>query len=744
VDAVPTLTVSMPARDAEAFIGQAIASVLGQTEVEFELIVVDDGSTDGTAGVVESFNDPRIRLIRNSISRGIAACHNLVIEQSRSPYIAHVDADDIILPGALAALVAKLESDPRLGQVHCFYFDVDRAGEAIRDACRKRLRALLQLYKPGFDYRRQLMVHGMVANCLRTYRREVFTEVGRFNESLRFGVDFEMALRLVDRFEIAVVPKVFYCRRLHGASITAPLRVRPLRSWLRRCLLVRRLQRSGEVRFLHRPEYGVHRAMLVGLGHALGLQRGRHLARQWLYARGGARGVVAQAIRPAAERLYYTAVERLSWWPLEWLRRARPVGIASGRRIGFYLWRFPVLSETFICREMAALVAQGFEVRVFADAPADLAFVDTEARSLLVSTEFLTPADPGTLAAHRRFFFRRNPIVYLNVMLYVLFHRYDYWKTLNEDRTVFRQAVYLAGAMKDAGVTHVHSPWANRCAFVAIVAARLLGVPSSVQARAHDLHRRAQRYALPEKFQSSDFVVTNCHYNEAFIRSVAPALPRCRLHTIYEGLDLTRFKPRRNSWSITPPVRILSVARLVEEKGLEHLLQACARLRERGMVFQCEIIGGAEVPLYADYLLRLQKVHRALALEECVRFRGAQPFRKVLKAYERADVFVLPCVVASNGGRDITPNSLIEAMAMQLPVVSTRLAAIPEIVDDGVSGMLVPPHDPEALCAAVEAIVADAALGERLGRNARRRVEERFNLATNSARFAEVFRGTRS
>ena len=739
MQAAPTLTVAMPARDSERFIGEAIASVLRQTGVDFELIVVDDGSTDGTGAVVESFDDPRLRLIRNPVSRGIAACHNRVLDESRSPFVAHVDSDDLILPGALAALIAKLHSDPRLGQVHCFHFDVDRDGHTTRESFRERRRAVLDLHTSGVDYKRQLVVLGMVANCLRTYRREVFAVVGRFDETLRHGEDLEMALRIVDQFDIAVVPEFFYCRRVHDTNTVAGVRFTPLRPWLRRYRLLRRLERSGAVRFLREPRYRIGRAMLAGLGHALGIQSRRFAVKRWLHARGGARSLVAEAIRPAAERVYYGAVAHLSWWPLGRSRRVRSAR-ASGIRIGFYLWRFPILSETFIRREIAALAEQGFGVRIFADGPADVDLADAQARALLRSTEFLTPMSQQRIAAYRRFFFRKRPVTYLNAMLYVLLHRHSYWKTLSEDRVVFGQAVYLAGLMKDARVDHVHSPWADRSAFVAIVAARLLGVPCSVQARAHELHRTAQRHALREKFREAAFVVTNCDYNAAFIRSVAAECAP-RLHTIYEGLDLTRFQRRRPDWDVTPPLRILSVARLVEEKGIEYLLECCAKLREDGIAFRCEIIGGDEVPLYADYLLRLQKLHGALALEDAVRFRGAQPFGEVREAYDRADVFVLPCVMASNGGRDMTPNSLMEAMAMQLPVVATRHAAIPEIVEDGVSGILVPPNDAAALAAAIKRLATDAALRAWLGTNARRRVEERFDVRQNVARFAAVFRG---
>src|SRR6185295_15360581 len=131
---------------------------------------------------------------------------------------------------------------------------------------------------------------------------------------------------------------------------------------------------------------------------------------------------------------------------------------------------------------------------------------------------------------------------------------------------------------------------------------------------------------------------------------------------------------------------------LIEQKGLSYLLQACARLREGGHSFECEIVGGTE-DIYMNYYLELKKLHRNLALENQVRFVGSLPFKAVLKKYSQADIFILPCVIAEDGSRDITPNALIEAMAMKLAVISTTVTGVPEIVEDGVSGILVPPHD---------------------------------------------------
>ena len=125
----------MPARNAGTTIRAAIESVLGQEAIAVELVVVDDGSRDDTAAVAESIRDPRLTVLRNPIRRGIAACHNLIVRQARAPYIAHADADDVVLPGALRTLVDAVAHDPGVGLAHCYFVAVDAGGRVRRGRC---------------------------------------------------------------------------------------------------------------------------------------------------------------------------------------------------------------------------------------------------------------------------------------------------------------------------------------------------------------------------------------------------------------------------------------------------------------------------------------------------------------------------------------------------------------------------------------------------------------------------------
>jgi glycosyltransferase involved in cell wall biosynthesis len=311
---------------------------------------------------------------------------------------------------------------------------------------------------------------------------------------------------------------------------------------------------------------------------------------------------------------------------------------------------------------------------------------------------------------------------------------------LRRDVEIFGKSVYLAGVLKGMRIDHVHAPWSDMVAFVSLIASRLLGISYSVEGRAADIHRTNNRYALREIFGNAAFVVTNSRYNESHIRAILGDEGNEKIHTIYEGIEPERFRPVERQMDSGGRTRVLTVSRLVEEKGLPYLLKACKILRDGGYVFECNIIGGPHEN-FMNHSMVLQKLHEELGLEDCVFFRGNQPFSNVMREFNRSDLFVLPCVIAKHGGRDISPNALIEAMAMKLPVISTRIAAIPEIVEDGVSGILVSPNDENRLAEAMARLMEDPSVRKRIGENARKRVEERFDLSRNYSKFVELFSG---
>ena len=435
-------------------------------------------------------------------------------------------------------------------------------------------------------------------------------------------------------------------------------------------------------------------------------------------------------------RLFAAIVRSWSFAGLRWRRSIHSMPHAPC--VGYVLWRYPMLSQTFIRREVQGLRDGGLAVNVLALEP----------------DEPPLPADPEAPAGEVHYFgplrselgkafvvscLRRQPWIVLQLWLYIIGHNHYGAKLWWRDRDVLYLAGQLASALAATRVTHVHAAWSDQYALVSFVAARLLGIPFTAQARAFELHRSVERVEIADRLRFAEFVVTNSHYNERHLQAVlGPHGPR--LQVIYNGVELPRFQPTPINQRTTGPVRLLAVGRLVEQKGLSYLLRACRLLCDRGVAIRCQIIGGAAEPADTVTALELRMLHTTLRLESIVEFSGAQSFSNVLTALGHTDIFVLPCIRARDGSQDITPNSLIEAMAVGLPVVSTPIGAIPEIVDDGVNGLLVPSNDSISLANALQRLAADAALRKSFGMAARRKVAERFDSQRNCVNRGILFR----
>ncbi|HNB53710.1 MAG TPA: glycosyltransferase family 4 protein, partial [Anaerolineales bacterium] len=238
-------------------------------------------------------------------------------------------------------------------------------------------------------------------------------------------------------------------------------------------------------------------------------------------------------------------------------------------------------------------------------------------------------------------------------------------------------------------------------------------------AHAKDIfHDSVQPASLRGKIRDARFVVTVSDFNRAYLAELMEG-ERADIRRLYNGIDLQRFRPAKAPRAAN---LILSVGRLVEKKGFDVLIEACALLAARGVAFQCEIIGKGE------HQAKLQKLIDARGLHTQVRLVGPKPQDEVRKAYQQATIFALPCIIGQDGNRDGLPTVLLEAMATGLPVVSTALTGIPEIIDDRENGLVVPPNDAESLAQALATLLENSALRERMGQAGRRKVEACFDV----------------
>lgn len=402
-------------------------------------------------------------------------------------------------------------------------------------------------------------------------------------------------------------------------------------------------------------------------------------------------------------------------------------------KLGFVVKRYPRYSETFIVREILAHEAAGTEIEIFSlRPPNDKHFQDAISRvrgpvNYLYMPPVLPSVEPVPVDS-------LVPSIFWEALQSAALAFPSFWSHIEAARSVearnVYQAILLAQAVRAKGICHLHAPFSNQPATVARLAARFAGITFSFTARAKDIyHTSVDNDDLRRKLEDASAVVTITDYNLAYLRATYGAAAS-RVQRIYNGLDLKLFP---YSEPTERPSCILSVGRLVEKKGFDDLIAACAILAQRQVAFECKIIGAGQLK---D---TLQTQIERLGLESRITLLGAQPHYEVIQAMQNAAVFALPCLVADDGDRDGLPNVLFESMALGTPCVSTDVTGIPEILLNEETGLMVAQRDPIGLAAALERLLADSSLRVRLAARARTLIERNFDAHVNAARRRELF-----
>ena len=397
-------------------------------------------------------------------------------------------------------------------------------------------------------------------------------------------------------------------------------------------------------------------------------------------------------------------------------------------RVAFVLKGYPRLSETFIAQEIAALERRGLAILIVSlrhPTDAQRHPVHAEIRAALLYLPEYLLLEP--LRVFRAWLRLRKNSRYKEV-------RKLWLRDLARDPTPnrvrrFGQALVLAAELP-ADVRHLHAHFLHTPASVTRYAALLLGMPWTGSAHAKDIWTTPE-WEKREKLASCEWLVTCTAANHAHLSALAP--PH-RVELVYHGLDFSRFPHAEKNYSGNDagPVVILSVGRLVEKKGTDVLLEALARLPAE-LSWRLVHVGGG--PLKD----KLERRARRLGIADRVQWRGARTQTELLAEYRAADLFALASRVARDGDRDGLPNVLVEAQSQGLACVATRVSGIPELIDDGATGLLVEPEAPEQLARALETLIRDAARRRSFGEAGRRRVQEKFGLDGNIARLSRRF-----
>lgn len=400
------------------------------------------------------------------------------------------------------------------------------------------------------------------------------------------------------------------------------------------------------------------------------------------------------------------------------------------KSIAYISQNFPNLTATFIYREVFALRDIGFKVLTLSNRDPNVQQLSAEAKGLVDTTTYVFPIHwPAMLMAHLYYLLTR-PLKYLGTFLFVLTRPGE--SRQNRIRTFlhFCGAIYLAREVQRQQVQHIHAHFSVNAATMALVIARLLGITFSFTAHNNFY---TDRLILKEKLREARFIVAISEHARDYLLDLAPGENlRDKFHIVHCGISMEKFSPPVQRPFNQPPV-IFTVSQFAERKGYPVLVEACRILTERGCQYRC-VIGG-DGPQRA----LLQQMISQYQLQHQVQLPGTIFQEQLVNHLSQADLFVLPCVTAQNGDRDGIPVSLMEAMAMALPVVSTYVSGIPELIEDGRTGLMVPEKDAEALADAIQRLLEDDVLRAKLGQAGRQKIAADFNLDKTSAQLAELF-----
>jgi len=386
--------------------------------------------------------------------------------------------------------------------------------------------------------------------------------------------------------------------------------------------------------------------------------------------------------------------------------------------LAYVFERFPKFSQTFCYREIAELIRQGVQPVVFALRGPDFGPETTWDRAIMSMVHQLPEGDVFARLADEASASLPKPVR----------------RTLHEwrgkpDSLRLHQATYIGTRLQKLGVRHVHIHFAGMAARTAFWIRKFFGIDYSLTVHANDIFVPAKfEIGLFEILASASAIIAVSDFAANQLRGRFPE-NAARVHRVYNGVDPASF----HATEFEPPPLILSIGRLISKKGFDVLIDACALLRQSGRGFRCEIIG--EGPLFEELQAR---IHRQ-TLGEHVHLAGRNTQLEIVTRLSKATVLALPCRIDPDGAMDNLPTVIMEAMASALPVVSTDIGGISEMVRDGETGLLVAQNDPAAIADALSQLIDEIELAQSFGGKGRKRAEEIFSIEKNVRALREIF-----
>jgi glycosyltransferase involved in cell wall biosynthesis len=363
-------------------------------------------------------------------------------------------------------------------------------------------------------------------------------------------------------------------------------------------------------------------------------------------------------------------------------------------RLAYLYSRYPVISQTFCDTEMLALERLGVSIEIGSIHPPLTSLRHEHAARLKAPIYYAPPQHILRIREKQAKAGGPWPTELVDQ------HEQKYGKPFKAAQRA-RNALYFADLFVRHNIEHCHVHFANRAAHTALFLKKMTGITFSVSAHGQDfMVDLGNDELLREIFREAEFVGAETDYSMKLLQQRCPESAD-KIHRVYNGMDLDSISASQLERP-SGPTTILSVGRLVPFKGFEILIEACAELDQSNVAFHCEIVGDG--PLRE----KLEAAIRHHRLEKRVQLCGSLSQERVFSKLQNCDIFALASVTDQNGASDVFPTVILEAMALARPVVSTRLAGIPESVIDGVTGLLVPPGDSHALADALDKLVRDS------------------------------------
>ncbi len=421
--------------------------------------------------------------------------------------------------------------------------------------------------------------------------------------------------------------------------------------------------------------------------------------------------------------------------------------------IAYILKGFPRLSETFITNEVSLLEEKGLQIQVFSVKKPQETKVHPKVSQLAAPIYYLPETTslsncnliswlfvnlPNYAGSHLRLL-GLKPAYWLQTFCQMVGMCFKYRQNFfSKPKKVFIKEFLQAGfianqILRSSRIKRLHGHFSHGSTTITWFVSRMTGIPFSFTAHAKDIYQKSLNPGdlLKKKLNAAEFVITCTQANKQYLQDLCA--DSNKVSTIYHGLDTDYFTPVEKKPSAQTPL-ILSVGRFVEKKGFVYLIEACRKLKDLGVDFKCQIIGekGEQFEL-------IQQMIGSHDLTDTVTLQSELTQKELKAVYQQATLFALPCQITGDGDRDGIPNVLVEAMAMGIPVVSTNISGIPELIHHEVNGMLIPQKDSDALANALQKLLQDEVKRKRLGQASRKTICQSFDSHRTSCSLKQIF-----